>query len=168
MTRTPLAKRSRATKSPRAATPPTANGVRPRRSPQIQRRQKYASPRVQPRRESLRIKNRREQSDESSTAQTLQEQVQPNQDGQNSPTIASPEAQHQDTPPATSGSGPPNPANIWKIYMDGELYSIFDRQTRQYIYHKHRHAERGYAITYINNQCTTIHDRAGKLVYSRP
>ncbi|KAI0968260.1 hypothetical protein F4678DRAFT_464763 [Xylaria arbuscula] len=56
-----------------------------------------------------------------------------------------------------------------KVYLDGKLYSIYDRTTKSYIYKADRDAAKGWRIVCDNNgRCVLIEDKDGYPVYVRP
>ncbi|KAI1310609.1 hypothetical protein F5Y03DRAFT_392056 [Xylaria venustula] len=59
--------------------------------------------------------------------------------------------------------------NTMKVYMDGKLYSIFDRSTKSYIYKADRDAEKGWRIVLGDDGlCILIEDEIGQPIYVRP
>ncbi|KAI1354673.1 hypothetical protein F5Y01DRAFT_311482 [Xylaria sp. FL0043] len=57
---------------------------------------------------------------------------------------------------------------IMKIYMNGELYSIYDRSIRDYTYHAVRDAGKGFKIEYVGRRCSLITDPNDMIVYISP
>ncbi|KAJ8131071.1 hypothetical protein O1611_g2553 [Lasiodiplodia mahajangana] len=164
MPHSPVDKRSGSIRGSRAVTPSTTSGVQARRtSPRSQYHQEPASSQPQPRRGSLRIKIRQGPDDgDKEKPKAPQVQVQQNQNQESPPSL---ESQPRDCSPDI-----PDPKSskyaeaVWVIYMGGELYSIYDRKTRRYIYHARRHAKRGYTVTYSDGKCTAIRNKAGTLL----
>ncbi|KAI1758162.1 hypothetical protein F4782DRAFT_524859 [Xylaria castorea] len=57
---------------------------------------------------------------------------------------------------------------IMKVYMHKKLYSIYDRATKDYIYHSKQELHDGFTVAYSKDgYCTAIYDKAGNEVYTK-
>ncbi|KAI1275541.1 hypothetical protein F5Y07DRAFT_172079 [Xylaria sp. FL0933] len=57
---------------------------------------------------------------------------------------------------------------IMKVYMNGELYSMYDRSIREYTYHSVRDAGKGFKIEYVGWKCSLVTDPNDMIVYISP
>ncbi|KAI8950343.1 hypothetical protein F4801DRAFT_549287 [Xylaria longipes] len=55
-----------------------------------------------------------------------------------------------------------------KIYMDKELYSIYDRVAKEYIYRAKSDDAESMTVVYSEDgYCIAIHDKDGNMVYAK-
>ncbi|RWA10528.1 hypothetical protein EKO27_g4585 [Xylaria grammica] len=115
----------------------------------------------------VRLETPQSGSDGNSTPSSSQPNEEESQD--NSSIITGAQSQEKDDDCNSSDTSSWEPSKysklVVKVYINKQLYSIFDHATKSYIYHSKRDAKKGYCVSYSAGACISIVDKSGRPVY---